>query len=44
MEVKLRQVSKEASENSWNILQIFLHWAQVIPSMSDGLVRRVLHI
>ena len=43
IEGKLRQVSEEASENIWNILRNNLHLSRVIPSMSDDLVKRLLH-
>ena len=44
MEGKLCQVSEEANEKSGDIMRIFLHWEWAVPSMSDDVVRRLLHI
>ena len=43
MERKLRQLSEKASESSGYFVWICFHWAREIPSMSDGVVRRLLH-
>ena len=43
MEGKLRKVSEEASEIIGDVLWIFLLRARAIPSMSDDVVRRLLH-
>ena len=43
MEGKLHQVPEEACERSADILQNIFHWAQAITSVSDDLVRRLLH-
>ena len=44
MEGKLRKMSEEAIESSWDILWIFLHRAREIPSILDDVLQRLLDI
>ena len=44
MNGNLCQVSEEATEKSGDILRKCLHWAWAVPSMSDYVMQRLVHI